>query len=149
MATGELATTELESVKNEWLARLRDLVMDVQGWAEGDGWQARTTTKSLVDAELGRYEVPILLLQRGEVEVALSPIARKFPGADGAVDLYLMPAYDDVASLYAEGKHWFVHDVPFHDPQEPHSIRSAERSLLSSTAIKQVLNAIADHAQSL
>ncbi|HET6573757.1 MAG TPA: hypothetical protein VFG68_09165 [Fimbriiglobus sp.] len=37
------------------------------------------------------------------------PIARFVPGADGVVDLYLMPAYDDIASLYYQEGEWKLH----------------------------------------
>ena len=43
------------------------------------------------------------------IEVVLNPVARFVPGANGAVDLYVAPAYDDIASLYLEGDHWVLH----------------------------------------
>ncbi len=51
---------------------------------------------------------PALLMQEGpSAGLILEPIARSAPGADGVVDLYLLPAYDDIASLYF-----------YNDPQE-------------------------------
>ena len=47
--------------------------------------------------------------EKNAVEGVLNPVARLVPGADGAVDLYLSPAYEDIASLYFEGDHWVVH----------------------------------------
>lgn len=55
-------------------------------------------------------------MERDAVEVVLNPVARFTPGADGAVDLYLSPAYDDIAGLYYESGRWVVHDPsPFRD----------------------------------
>jgi hypothetical protein len=48
-------------------------------------------------------------MEKDTVEVVLNPVARFVSGADGAVDLYVAPAYDDIASLYFEGDHWVVH----------------------------------------
>jgi hypothetical protein len=38
----------------------------------------------------------------------LEPVGRSAPGAEGIVDLYLLPAYDDIASLYFSGGQWNV-----------------------------------------
>jgi hypothetical protein len=48
-------------------------------------------------------------MEKDTVEVVLNPVARFVPGANGAVDLYMAPAYDDIASLYLEGDHWVLH----------------------------------------
>jgi hypothetical protein len=52
------------------------------------------------DAEASTYHAPALLLQQETVRILLGPLARSAPGADGVVDLYLLLAYDDIASLY-------------------------------------------------
>ena len=39
----------------------------------------------------------------------LEPVSRSSPGADGVVDLYLLPAYDDIASIYYYNNHWNLH----------------------------------------
>ena len=57
------------------------------------------------------HKVPALLLQEGTVRVLLEPVSRRVTGADGVVDLYLMPAYDDVASLFYREGNWHVHYV--------------------------------------
>ncbi len=48
-------------------------------------------------------------VQRGTTRILLDPVARFVPRADGVVDLYLMPAYDDIASLYLVKGQWRVH----------------------------------------
>jgi hypothetical protein len=105
-----------EAVKSEWLGRLEALVRDVKGWAEAAGWRTRRITKTVNERRLGKYEVPVLLMEKDAVEVVLNPVARLVPEADGAVDLYLSPAYDDIASLYLDGDHWVVHYGERPDP---------------------------------
>jgi hypothetical protein len=103
------------------LGRLESLVRDVKGWAEAAGWRTRRITKTVNERQLGKYEVPVLLMEKETVEVVLNPVARLVPGSDGAVDLYLSPAYDDIASLYLEGDHWVVH---YGEPSSPLATRS-------------------------
>jgi hypothetical protein len=48
-------------------------------------------------------------MQEGTSRVLLEPIGRSSPGTEGIVDLYLMPAYDDIASFYYYGGRWNLH----------------------------------------
>ena len=93
-----------------------------------------------------RYEVPVLVLDRDEAEVSLVPVARKVPGADGLVDFYLMPDFDDVASLYREKGQWFFHYAFHPEPMETHSVIETERFLLHEASLNRVLNDIVAHA---
>lgn len=117
MATGSEARVEdPEAVKGEWLDRLEALVRDVKGWAEAAGWRTRRITKAISERPLGTYRVPVLLMEKDTVEVVLNPVARWVSGADGAVELYLSPAYDDIATLYFEGGRWVVYYGERPDP---------------------------------
>jgi hypothetical protein len=135
-----------DALRDDWLADLGDLVRKVKGWAEQSGWKTREITKSMKDSVLGEYRAPALLMQRETVEVILNPVSRFVPGADGAVDLYLMPAYDDIASLYFMDGEWKLHYV-FHDASavvdkvpEPEALR------LSEDAVTRVLDELVAHA---
>lgn len=90
---------EPEKLRDEWLSRLCALVDMVESWARELGWASRRIEKEMKDSEIGGYLAPALLIQKETSRVLLEPIARSAPAADGIVDLYLMPAYDDVASL--------------------------------------------------
>src|SRR5271170_5841089 len=105
---------DADVLRDAWLAQLRDLVRKVKSWAEQSGWKTREITKSMKDSVLGEYRAPALLMQRETVEVILNPVSRFVPGADGAVDLYVIPAYDDIASLYLVSGEWQLHYV-FHN----------------------------------
>ena len=147
MSIAELRIEDPEAMKAEWLDRLNPLVALVKSWGEASGWRTRQVTKPVAEPGLGRYEVPVLLMERGQVEVVLSPVARTAPGTGGVVDLYLMPAYDDVVSFYFEGDRWFIHHAFPPDPTAPRSVIEAERLPLDEGTINRVLNAVAaDHA---
>ncbi len=84
--------------------RLAALIDDVESWVKALDWSTRRIEKPMEDSQIGRYKAPSLLMQEGTDRVLLEPVARSAPGAEGVVDLYLMPAYDDIASLtFADG----------------------------------------------
>ena len=97
--TNEPQVDDPEAIRAEWLDCLNALTSLVKGWAEGASWRTRVVSNPIRDPGLGRYEVPLLLMERDAVQIALNPVSRYVTGADGAVDLYVVPAYDEVASL--------------------------------------------------
>jgi hypothetical protein len=101
-----------EELKRQWLAHLTTLVDTVEGWARELGWSTRRIEKNMKDSELGRYQAPALLLQEEFTRGLLDPIYHYSPGTEGAVDLYLMPAYDDVARLFFSDGKWSVYRMP-------------------------------------
>ena len=94
----------------------------------------------------GQYEIPALFVQKGATILLLDPVGYDVPGAEGAADLYLMPAYDPMASLYLEGGQWVLHYVFPPEPSEPRSGIETQALPLSAETINQVLNSIAEHA---
>ena len=93
-------------LRDAWLEVLADLTTRVKNWAEDLGWSTRQIAKKMKDSRLGEHEAPALLMQKETTRVLLDPVARLAPGADGVFDLYLMPAYDDIASLYLVNGEW-------------------------------------------
>jgi len=98
----------------------------------------------MTDSILGEYRAPVLLLARDTAELILNPVGRFVPGCDGAVDLYLMPAFDDIASLYLEDGEWKLHYV-FPNIAAVAKVSEAESLALSEGAVNRVLEAIAAH----
>ena len=144
--TGGLpSAANFQSLREDWLTQLNQLVRNVKAWAEQAGWKTREITKSMKDSRLGEYRAPALLLQWETVEVILNPVSRFVPGADGAVDLYLMPAYDDIASLYLQDGEWKVHYL-FRDSPVVARIPEPEVLTLSDEALVKVLREIVRHA---
>src|SRR6202022_2768927 len=97
------------NARNAWLGVVSDLVARVEQWGQEFGWATRRIEKRLEDSQIGKHQVPALLMQEGTCRVLLEPVGRSAPGAEGVVDLYLMPAYDDIASLYFYGNRWNLH----------------------------------------
>jgi hypothetical protein len=95
--------------RTAWVNRVTSLLGQVEQWAEELGWATRRIEKQLDDSRIGKHQVPALLMQEGTCRLLLEPIGRSMPGAEGLVDLYRMPAYDDIASLYFYEDRWNLH----------------------------------------
>ncbi|QEH34604.1 hypothetical protein OJF2_31450 [Aquisphaera giovannonii] len=141
MATGitQVVFDDPEAVKVEWLSRLDKLVGEVEGWARASGWRTRRIQKTINERQLGEYKAPVLLMEKDAIEVVLNPVARRVPGADGAVDLYLAPAYDDIASLYFEGDRWVVYRGKHPGPGETHGALEIEPRPYDERAMAEIL----------
>jgi hypothetical protein len=134
-----------DATRDEWLRHLGDLVSQVKGWAEGSRWRTRVIEKSMRDSVLGPHQAPAMLMQRDTVEVILDPVGRFAPGTDGVVDLYLLPAYDDIASLYFVDGAWRLHYASRAMTEAPR-IKPAGSMILDEESLNRVLNEIAAHA---
>jgi hypothetical protein len=131
-------------LRDEWLNVLADLTRRVKSWAEGLDWSTRQISKKMKDSRLGSYEAPALLMQKETTRVLLDPVARFVPGADGVVDLYLMPAYDDIASLYFVDGNWRLHYM-FAGTPTVATVSQAEPFPLSEDVIGRVLDEMSSH----
>ncbi len=141
MATADVSKdrgADIEAVRAAWLALLGGLVAEVERWAGELGWSTRRIEKKLEDHELGTHRVPALLLQREAVRILLDPIARDVPGSDGVVDLYLMPAFDDVATLSHTDGEWRLH-YAFPGTPTVHDLREAQWLPLTKAILDDVL----------
>jgi hypothetical protein len=150
--TQEVAREELESIarqrmtaRHEWLEKLRKLVATVKGWAHEFDWATRVVEKKIEDAEIGNYKAPGLLLQMETVRLFLEPVARAVPGTEGVVDLYLMPSYDDIASLYYYDNRWNVHYL-FEGTPTVGNIRDADAKPLTKATLRKLFDEMKAHA---
>lgn len=132
--------------RDQFQARVVNLVEQVKGWVEPHEWLTREYLKKLRDVDNLVYEIPALFLQKGPTRVLLDPVAYDVPGAEGVIDLYLMPTYDDMASLYFEGGSWMIHYAFPPDPKETHSVIQTDALPLRDETINKVLDSIAAHA---
>jgi hypothetical protein len=129
----------------DWLDRLSALVNDVEGWVKDLGWAVRRVEKPMEDATIGKYKAPALLMQEGVSRVLLEPIGRSAPGTEGVVDLYLMPAYDDIATLYYYDGRWNLHSAsPGSAPAA--TVPEAASKSLSKETLQEVLEEMKQHA---
>ncbi len=140
-AAREEIQTEIAARMEErsiWMDRVASLVGQVEQWAREMGWSTRRVEKKLGDARIGEHRVPSLLMQEDTCRVLLEPVGRSAPGAEGVVDLYLMPAYDDIASLYYYGNRWNLHYM-FPGTRPAATAREAEAVPLSKETLGKVL----------
>jgi len=121
-----------------WIDSVKALVDQVELWAKEMHWSTRRVDKKLEDAWIGKHRVPALLMQEDTCRILLEPVGRSAPGAKGVVDLYLMPAYDDIASLYFYGDRWNLHYL-FPGNKPVATVREAEGVPLSKEALGRVL----------
>jgi hypothetical protein len=141
----EREASERARARTGWVRLVEDLVAQVEDWVQRLGWSTRRIEKKLDDGEIGRHRLPVLLMQEGTCRVMLEPVGRSAPGAEGIVDLYLMPAYDDIASLYYYNGRWNLHYVP-PDALPIADIRNAAAVPLSIEELAKVLEAMQRHA---
>ncbi|HET6884243.1 MAG TPA: hypothetical protein VFI31_29090 [Pirellulales bacterium] len=135
---------DVTRLRDEWLVRLQELTANVKAWAEQLDWSTRGISKNMNDSRLGRYVAPALIMQKDATRVLLDPVSRFAPGTDGIVDLYLMPGYDDIATLYLAGGGWRVHHVTSGEGRMTAG-NLAQRALTKET-LAQLLDEIAAHA---
>jgi len=132
--------------REQFRRRVEELVARFEGEVDRREWITRRYPKRLRDEDREVYEVPALYVQKGATSLLLDPVGYDVPGAEGAADLYLMPAYDPMACLFFEGGQWVLRYVFPPDPIEPPSAIESEALPLSAERINQVLNSIAEHA---
>ncbi len=136
-----------EGIRDEWIVAVKSLVDEVESWCKELGLATRRSSKAMDDSRLGGYALPMLLMQDQSLRFLLEPIARFIPGGDGLVDLYLMPAYDDVASIVRRADGWHYAFVA--QPSDPASDSLDERlHPFTREALQHLIQAMApDHAQ--
>ncbi|UUO07624.1 hypothetical protein M4951_04780 [Blastopirellula sp. J2-11] len=127
-----------------WIDRVRSLVDNVNIWAQSKGWSTRRVEKKLDDARVGAHHVPALVMQADTVRIMLEPIGRSAPGVEGIADLYLMPGYDDIASIFYYDGGWKLHYA--FSGKIVTSIREAEAIPLSEDSLKKILEEMRQHA---
>ncbi len=150
MATADLPkTTAIDAarLRDGWLSRLTDLIETVKVWVEEFGWSTRRIEKRMQDREIGNYIAPALLFQIETDRVLLDPLGSSAQDAEGIVDLYLMPAYDDVARLiYCDGSWQIQYLIPGKSSTE--TSNDMQPQPLSKETLQHVLVEMRKHAGS-
>jgi hypothetical protein len=123
MASSTLPKTPVENwerVRDEWVAAVEGLIGDAETWSHKQDWATRRDAKPIVEDRLGPYIVPQLLIQGTFGRLLLDPVARYIVGAEGLVDLFLIPSYDSLMiARYPEG--WFLVPEDAEGPRVPWS----------------------------
>lgn len=144
MATANIPSAELEKQQRKWLSALSALVEEVEKCAQELGWSTRRIETRMEDSDVGTYRAPALLMQAETTRLFLEPIARCAPDEEGRVDLYVMPAYDDIAQLYFSNGEWQLLHVP--TGAVAASTSRLESKPLSKAALQEVLQTLRNNA---
>ena len=134
------------AVRIAWLNRLTELVRLVQRFAEELGWATKRIEKHIEDSYLGNYEAEALLLQKETVRALLEPVGSSAPGVEGVVDLYLLPGYDDIATLYYYDGGWHLHHATPGSSAAADN-REVKSKPLSKAVLRKVLEEMTKYAQ--
>jgi hypothetical protein len=125
-----------------WNERLILLFSDIRVWAEELGWATSNGDKPVMDTMIADdYRAPGVVLERGTTRVGLEPINSAAPGTKGVVDLYLLPGYDDIASLFCYDDRWNLHYLA-KGTQATASTRDEVSKPLTKKAFREVLDQI-------
>ena len=141
----EIARARAEE-RAAWIQRVSDLVQTIEKWAKDFGWSTKQIERKIEDARLGTHKAAGLVMQEDAVRVLLEPISATAPGADGLVDLYLMPGYDDIASLYHDQRGWHAHYV-FPTQQAAGNLREGETRTLTRETLGAILDEMKKNAE--
>lgn len=106
----------------------------------------RRDEKRMRDETGSVYSVQSLTIFMGSMRLLLDPTGYDLPGCNGAIDLYLLPPYDPVATLYLENGKWFLHS-PYLPAQRSIAHPNCwERLDLTGRSITNLLESIAKNA---
>ena len=112
----------------------------------GDDWDTKRYEKRMRDEYGAVYSVTSLRLAQGPTRLLVDPNGFDIPGADAAVDVFLMPAYDPVASLYLDAGKWSLHSPDFASAEAAPNPGEWRRVELTGDLIRTVMDSIARHA---
>jgi hypothetical protein len=126
------------AVRDEWIAAVNELVTRVEGWCKELEWSTRQAPKRITDDHpLPTYEVPMLLMQYWDVRLLLEPTSRFGMRNDGQCDLYVTPAYDDMAVVYRRAADWFIRE------RTPQGLGTEQP--LTSESLRQIAKQLRSH----
>lgn len=95
------------SERQAWIDRVENLLSQVRGWAEEEGWLVTVAEKQITERVLGDYVVGELFMKTPQGHLVLEPVARSVSGADGRVDLYAWPSLNRVILIRRQDR-WVV-----------------------------------------
>lgn len=102
----------------EWVGALERLAQEAETWSQRQDWGVKRDPKPLHEPLLGIYSAPRLLIHTVEGRLLLDPVTRFAAGAEGLVELSVMPSYDSVRLTRANGT-WDIQPDPPDEPSRP------------------------------
>ncbi len=95
-------------IVEDWLRSLDALFRETEAWCQRRDWPCKRKTVRVQDDFLGSYDAPQLDLCALDNQLLLKPVARFVTGADGLVDMLLLPTCES-AILVRLGEIWQIH----------------------------------------
>ena len=104
----------LDVCRLDWIARVGQLVNQIDGWSLAENWATERHEKSITERLLGTYVVPELIVRLGGGELMVNPIALHIAGGNGRVDLEAIPTLSRVKLIGVPGgwQIWTDSNVP-------------------------------------
>lgn len=124
---------DAEELRRNWLARVEQVVAQIEQWAASEGWSTARTARTVKERLLGTYEAPVLRVRLADGEVHVIPVAYSVLGADGRIDIEAFPTLNRV-KLVARGDHWEIYtdsNVPLRQPWSAPTFAQLARDLLA------------------
>jgi hypothetical protein len=96
-----------EQVRGDWVAEVERFMNQAEEWAKKQGWGTLQELKTIQEDRLGSYDVPRLLIHDTFGRLLLDPLARFVMGADGRIDLVVIPSWSGLI-LVKMPDGWFL-----------------------------------------
>lgn len=125
-ANRTVTQADWERRRDDWLAKLRDLMDAIKSWAEQRRWFVEEQEKTVEEDRIGRYMVPTLFIQAPGGKIHVEPIACDIIGAQGRVDVEAFPSLKRLLLVLVEGE-WKIETDSRIDWPEPWSEQAFAR----------------------
>jgi hypothetical protein len=98
-------------MRDEWTGAAGELIEQARHWAEARNWPTSLYAKKISEDFIGTYELNRLIFAAQGAQLLLNPVGRFVSGADGMVEMAVLPAYDSVTVVRQEGR-WRIGPLP-------------------------------------
>ncbi len=98
------ARADWERKRDDWLAKLRELVDSVKSWAEQRRWFVDEQEKTLEEDGVGKYSVPTLFIQAPSGKIIVEPVGCNIIGAQGRIDIESFPSLNRLLLVLVNGQ---------------------------------------------
>lgn len=112
------APMDWEQRRDDWLAKLRDLMDSIRSWAEERRWFVDEQERTIEEDRVGRYTVSTLFIQAPGGKIHVEPIGCDIIGAQGRVDIESFPSLNRLLLVLVNGQ-WKIETdsrVPWPEP---------------------------------
>lgn len=132
-------------LRSTWQQRVDQLLSSIKTWSEAEGWSTKSVPIFLESRFLGPHPTSMLYLQKDRCRLQVEPISPTPQGAEGLVDIYRLPALDDIASIYFYDGAWKIHHL-LDDAAHVNNKHEAAAKPFDQRSLAEVLQSMVSHA---